>query len=148
MRWSGWLIGEFWRTTRASGIGGFRPGSGAAALYAFLFVVFLCIGTALVLFGIDLGTADRWIDRQTGWIEAIANVAMRVLFALVFLACALVVLMALFQRVSRALAWGRSLTGRGARRQIAKQQSKDRIGWGVTVFALIIGYFAAFGAFF
>lgn len=149
MRWITGLLGGLWRISRASwaDVGhGLRPGSGASTLYVFLFLVFLIIGGVLMLLGVSLNDADRWIDAQGSWLDRLASVMLRIVFALVLLLCAGMV----------AIGLGARLPGRGARSRVAGEechggsgqlQGGGRIGWGAMALALLCGYFAAIGAF-
>ena len=124
-RWIGGLIAGLWRLARSGWAGGdlgLRYGSGSAALYTFLFLVFFLIGLVLVLLGFDLGDVDRWLEANGGWIEAIADLAFRAV-------CLGVLLLCLFMIGSAILA----------------RKSPDRPGFGCALLALVVGYFAWFG---
>ena len=124
-RWIGRLVSGFWSFSRASHVDvgmGLRPGSGASALYIFLFLVFFLIGLVLVLLGFDLGEVDNWIDAQGGWLDAVGTVLFRIV-------CGLVVLL------SVVTVWG----------AIFNRKDPNRPGLGCAIGAIIIGYFAWFG---
>lgn len=106
-----------------------RPRSGASALYLFLFLLFAIVALILMALGIDLDTADRWIDAQGGWLDALGTALFRLLCGLVLLCCAGVVLGGLWQMVSRS------------------DKKEDRLGCLPMGIAAVIGYFAWFGVF-
>jgi len=125
LRWIGGLIAGLWRFSRGGWMGGdlgLRFGSGSAALYTFLFLIFFLIGLALVLLGFNLGDVDLWLDAQSGWIEAIADFLFRAVCAGILLLCLFMIGGAIFDR-----------------------RNPDRPGWGCAFVALIVGYFAWFG---
>jgi hypothetical protein len=124
-RWIGWLIGALWRFSRRSWLDtglGLRPRSGASALVLFLFLIFFLIGALLMLLGVDLAEADRWIDAQGGWLDAVGSLLFR-------LACGLVILLCLF-------------TIGGA---LFDRDNPQRPGLGCAALAVLAGYFAWFG---
>lgn len=144
MRWMTEALGVLWRIARGSRVDvglGLRPGSGASALYLFLFLVFLLAGLVLVLLGVDLDDADRWLDRQAGWLDLLGGLALRTVFGLVLLACAGVLVDGIWSR----LAAGRT-QGATARRHL-RRGGTERTGWGGMIVAVVLGYFAAIGAF-
>ena len=101
---------------------GLRFGSGAAALYTFLFLVFFLIGVVLVLLGFNLGNIDLWLEAHGGWIAAIGSLLFRAVCALVLLLCLFMIGGALFDR-----------------------RNPERPGLGCAILALVVGYFAWFG---
>ena len=101
---------------------GLRFGSGSAALYTFPFLIFFLIGLALILLGFDLRDVDRWLEGQSGWIEAIADFLFRAVCTGIFLLCLFMIGGAIFDR-----------------------RNPDRPGLGCAFLALIVGYFAWFG---
>ena len=101
---------------------GLRFGSGAAALYTFLFLIFFLIGLALVLLGFDLGDVDRWLEAHGGWIEAVADLLFRAVCAGILLLCLFMIGGAIFDR-----------------------RNPERPGLGCAFLALIVAYFAWFG---
>jgi uncharacterized BrkB/YihY/UPF0761 family membrane protein len=124
-RWLALLIGALWRFSRSSWIDvgmGLRPRSGASGLVLFLFLIFFLIGLVLVLFGVDLGDLDRWLEAHADTIDAVASFLFRALSGLVLLACALTFAFALLDR-----------------------RNPDRPGCGCLLAAAAIGYFAWFG---
>jgi len=105
-----------------------RPFRGAAALYLFLFLVFFVIGAVVLLLGYGLGDADRWFDRQAGWIEIVATLAFRGVCALALLLCVGTI--------------GVGIVGRLAP---PREGEDGPPGWGAMFAALVVGYFAWFG---
>lgn len=101
---------------------GLRPGSGASALFVFLFLIFFLIGLMLVLFGFDLADVDTWIDAQGGWLDAVGTLLFRIV-------CGLVVLLSI------VTVWG----------AIFDRKDANRPGIGCAIGAIILGYFAWFG---
>lgn len=131
-RFIGRFIRGLWAISRASWVSitpELRPRSGASALYLFLFLVFAIVALILLALGIDLDTADRWIDAQGGWLDALGTALFRLLCGVVLLCSAGVVLGGLWQAVFR----------RG------KTKEEDRIGCLAIGVAAVIGYFAWFG---
>jgi hypothetical protein len=125
LRWIGSLFGGLWRFSRGGWMGGdlgLRFGSGAAALYTFLFLIFFLVGLVLVLLGFDLGDVDRWLEAHGGWISAIGNLLFRAVCALVLLLCLFMIGGAPFDR-----------------------RNPERPGLGCAILAAILGYFAWFG---
>ena len=123
----GRFISGLWAFSRSGWMGsdlGLRFGSGAAALYTFLFLLLFLIGLALVLLGFDLGDVDRWLDAQSGWIDAIASLMFRAVCAGILLLCLFMIGSATFGR-----------------------RNPGRPGLGCAFLALIVGYFAWFGIF-
>ncbi|MCW5748655.1 MAG: hypothetical protein KIT36_20870 [Alphaproteobacteria bacterium] len=151
MRWIAGLLGGLWRISRASWVDvgeGLRPGSGASALYLFLFLVFLVVAGVLMLLGIDLDAADRWIDSQASWLDLLGSVVLRLVFFLILLACTLTVATGFYQRLPGRGARQPAARGKRNRRQMNDApQGEGRIGWGAMVLAVILGYFAAIGTF-
>lgn len=129
MGWIGRYIGALWRIARGSHVEvhpDLRQGSGASALYLFLLLLFGSIAVVLVLLGINLNDVDRWLDAQGSWIEAVGSILFRLLCAIILFFCAFGVLGGLWQRTR-------------------PKGEEDRIGWGMMLFALVLGYFAWFG---
>lgn len=123
--WIGRLIAGLWGFSRRSWIDvglGLRPRSGASALVLFLFLVFFLVGLVLVLLGIELEDADRWLEAQGGWLVAAGTLLFRGLSGLLLLICAFAVVGGIFGR-----------------------NQPDRPGPGCIIGALIVGYFAWFG---
>ena len=63
---------------------------------------------------------------QGSWIEAVGSILFRLLCAIILFFCAFGVLGGLWQRTR-------------------PKGEEDRIGWGMMLFALVLGYFAWFG---
>ncbi len=125
LRWIGGLIAGLWGLARGGWMGGdlgLRFGSGSAALYTFLFLIFFLVGLVLVLLGFDLGDVDRWLEAQSGWIETVADFLFRAVCAAVLLLCLFMIGDAIFGR-----------------------RGPNRTGYGCAFVALILGYFAWFG---
>lgn len=124
-RWIAGLVAGLWRFSRRSWVDvgrGLRPGSRASGLFLFLFLIFFLIGLVLVLLGSDLADVDRWLDAQSGWLDALGSLLFRAACGLTLLFCVLYVGSALYD-------W------KGA----------DRPGCGCLIGAVVIGYFAWFG---
>lgn len=128
----GRFIRGLWAISRASWVSitpELRPRSPASALYLFLFLVIAIIGLILMALGIDLDTADRWIDAQGGWLDAIGTALFRIVCGLVLLCCVGLVQGGLWQAVF----------------QRGKGSKDDRIACLAIGVAAVIGYFAWFG---
>lgn len=133
MRWLTTPIRFLWDLAQRSSVSidpGLRPRSGASALLLFFFLVFFVVGLILHLLGADLAAADRWLDAQGGWLDALGTLAFRALSGLIFLACVAMV--------------GAGLVGfgGGSRRRGGDDEGIGLVGIGV---AAVIGYFAWFG---
>lgn len=101
LTWIPRLIAFLWSFSRRSWIDvgmGLRPRSGASALVLFLFLIFFIVGLLLVMLGFNLGDVDRWIDAQSGWLDAVGTFLFRAICGLVLLLCAFMVWSALFDR--------------------------------------------------
>ena len=125
LRWLGRFISGLWGFSRSGWMGGdlgLRFGSGAAALYTFLFLILFLIGLVLVLLGFDLGDVDRWLEANGGWIEAVGDLLFRAVCAVILLLCLFMIGSAIFAR-----------------------RSPDKPGFGCAILALIVAYFAWFG---
>jgi hypothetical protein len=126
-RWIAGLIGALWRFSRRSWIDtgtGLRPRSGASAPYLFLFLIFFLAGLVLLLFGINIGSLDAWIDIHAAGIDSVASFLFRVVCGLVILLCLFMVGGAIFDR-----------------------KNPERPGVGCVLVALLVAYFAWFGVF-
>jgi hypothetical protein len=125
LTWIPRLIAFLWGFYRRAWVDvgmGLRPRSGASALVLFLVLIFFLIGLVLMLLGIDLGAADRWLDAQGGWLDSAGILLFRAISGLILLVCAVAVLGALFDR-----------------------KNPKRPGIGCVIAALAVGYFAWFG---
>ena len=135
MRWIGIFVSWLWRISRASWVtvdDNLRPSSGASALYLFLFLIFAIIGAILLLLGIDLDTADRWIDAQGGWLDALGSLLFRIVCALVMITAAIIAVAGTWQRLISP-------------RHGADGKPVDTFGWGAIFVAALVGYFSWFG---
>jgi hypothetical protein len=124
-RWIASLVGALWRFSRRAWIDvgmGLRPRSGSSALVLFLFLVFFLIGLVLMLLGFSLGDLDRWLEAQSGPIDAVASFLFRALCGFVLLLCLLAFAFALLDR-----------------------DNPERPGCGCLLAAAAVGYFAWFG---
>lgn len=124
-RWIAWLIGALWRFSRRSWIDtgiGLRPRSGASALYLFLFLIFFLIGLILLLFGVNIGSLDAWIDAHAVRIDSVASFLFRMVCGLVILLCLFTIGGAIFDR-----------------------KNPERPGIGCALVAVLVAYFAWFG---
>jgi hypothetical protein len=130
----------FSRGLRVEGGPGLRPGSGAATLWTFLFLVFLLVGLVLLALGFDLDEVDRWIDRRVDWFDLAGTILFKGLLAAVLLFCVLLGGFALYARIDVMLCGLRRLAG--SRRPAAPD---DAPGWGSLLVSVVIGYFAAAG---
>jgi hypothetical protein len=120
----GWLAGLLRGIDTGTGL---RPGSRASALYVFLFLAFCLIGGALVLLGFDLDAVDRWLDARTDLLDAIGTLIFKAVLAVVLLLlCALTM-------------------GGGLYQLVRPPRNGDRIGWGMMIATLVIGYFCWIG---
>ena len=130
MRWIGWFWGALWRFSRRTWVSvnpDLRPRSPVSGLYLFLFLLFFIIGLILVLFGVDLNKLDVWLDAQGGWLDAVGSVLFRALCGFILLMCAVAIVGGVCQRV------------------IPSMKGEDRIGIGMMIGAVLVGYFAWFG---
>ena len=129
MGWIGRFFGTLWQIARGSHFKvhpDLRQGSAVSALYLFMWMVFGIVGVILVLLGFDLGDVDLWLDAQGGWLDILGKWILRLIWGGVLLACAAMVVGGLWQRTR-------------------PKGEEDRIGWGVMLAALVLGYFAWFG---
>ncbi|MGN6818918.1 MAG: hypothetical protein ACTHJR_09615 [Sphingomonas sp.] len=88
MRFVARFFGFLWRVSRGGALGGdvgLRIGSGAAALYTFLWLVFLVVAIVLVVLGFDLEAVDRWLGAHTNWFELIGDILWRAFCGLIVL---------------------------------------------------------------
>jgi hypothetical protein len=137
MRWIGGFIRGLWQFSRTSWVSvdaNLRPRSGASALYLFLFLVFAVVGAILLPLGIDLDTADHWIDAQGGWLDAAGSLIFRMV-------CAIILVIAAFMVVAGS--WQRLIAPRHGEDDVPS----DKLGWGAIAAAAFVGYFAWFGVF-
>lgn len=94
MRYVAKFFGFLWRMSRGGALGddlGLRIGSGAAALYTFLWLVFLVVAIVLVTMGFDLEAVDRWLNAHTSWFELIGDLLWRGFCGLVLFLCGLTI---------------------------------------------------------
>jgi hypothetical protein len=141
VRWL-WQVSALIRYPFDSGL---RTGSRVAGFYMFLVLLLLVIGIVLTALGADLDTVDRWLDANGGWIEALASLALKAFWALVFLFSLAAAVMQLFEL-------GRAIFGpRGADLDLpAGQQAEEDppgplgLGCGILV-AVVAAYFSWFG---
>lgn len=148
LRWLTAPIRGLWAISRGSWVdvgGGLRPGSGASALYLFLFLLFCLIGGVLVALGFDLDHVDAWLDGHSNWFELAGAIAFKGLLALALLFSVLIVGAGLHARIGGlARRTARRHTGRQAPGYATEGQTEtDGFGWGAIIIAVIIGYFAA-----
>jgi hypothetical protein len=144
--WIGSLIRGLWGFARASHIdpgNGLRPGSGAAAIYLFLVLVFGVIGLVLVGLGFDLDEVDAWLARQGGWLDAAGSLAFKALLAGLLLVALLLVGGGLHGSWRRLIG-GRGPGARGAKGRAAEAEAAE-MGPGSVLAGLVLGYFAAVG---
>ena len=130
MRWMGWFISALWRFSRRTWVSvneDLRPRSPVSGLYLFLFLLFFIIGLVLMLLGVNLGSLDRWLDSHAGSIDAVGSVLFRALCGFILLMCGVVVVGGVCQRV------------------VPSMKGEDRIGIGMMIGAVPVGYFAWFG---
>ena len=94
MRFIAGFFGFLWRLSRGGALGGdlgLRIGSGAAALYTFLWFVFLVVAIVLVAMGFDLEAVDRWLDAHTSWFELVGDLLWRAFCGMVLFLCGLTI---------------------------------------------------------
>jgi hypothetical protein len=99
----GRVIAWLWAFSRRSWIDtgiGLRPRSGASALVLFLFLILFPIGLVLVLLGFDFGDVDAWLERQSGWLDAVGTLLFRGIAGFTLLMCVLLVVSAVVDRKS------------------------------------------------
>ncbi len=151
--WITTLLRGIWAVSRGSWVdvgNGLRPGSGASALYLFLFLLFCLIGGVLLLLGFDLGRVDAWLDAQGSVFELAGTIAFKAMLGLILLISVLVGAAGLYGRLSALLGLRRrDPLGRRARARAPRNSSAeaDGLGWGAIFVALITGYFSAVGLF-
>lgn len=109
----------------------FRPQSGAAQLVGGLGAVFFVIGLVLVLFGVDLDSVDRWIDRHGGALNAVGNALFRMVCFVLMLVGVLLAAMPVLHRTTER----------------TSVPPAERAGVGTLLFGLLLAYFSWFGAF-
>lgn len=129
------LLGGLWAFSKTTSLGvvpGLRAGSGASALAGFLFLVFFLVGGVALLLGYDLNTVDRWLDRQTNWLDALGSLLFRLLCGAILLLCVAGVAGGVYQKIAGG-------------KPRSPDEERDAIGWGGIVTCAVIGYFAWFG---
>ena len=104
----------------------FRPGTNAAAVMMFIFLLFFVLGIALVAMGFDLNEVELWFERQESWMDAVATILFRGF-------CLIVVLIGVWTVIG------------GVLQRTPLLPDEDRIGWGQMALAIVISYFAWFG---
>lgn len=148
MRWLTAPLGFLWAIARQSWVAVdplLRPRSGSSALLLFLVMVFGLVAIILRLLGIDLIDADRWLDAQSGWIEAVASLAFRGLCGLIFFACVVTVGAASVQRVMHLGGKERRRSGLHAGGRPGNADKTGNIGCFAVGSATVLGYFTWFG---
>ena len=144
----GWVSAPFrslWAICRGSWVdvgGGLRPGSGASALYLFLFLVFCLAGAVLLALGFDLERVDLWLDGHQTWFELAGAIAFKAVLAVVSLACLVIAAAGVHARLG-AMLRPALRRGGGAPAEGARAARPDTFGWGAISLALVVGYFAA-----
>jgi hypothetical protein len=147
------FISGIWSLSRAIAIGeGNISDLGGATLYIFLCIIFLVVAVVLMLLGIDLDTADLWLDAHADWFKWAGMIAIKGFCAAVLFFCLLAIGMKIYQSVQRLVRPRTQIKRRAPRRgptQIdcppVDAEGDQRIGWGGVIFAVIIGYFAYVG---
>ena len=158
MRAIGAFFRWLWETARIGSLfgaagSGLRPGSGAAQLYTFLFLVFFIIGLVLVVLGFDLAKVDIWLDSKAGWFDWIGTIVFKIVLAVILLGCVLTFGAGATQHAA-------ALTGRARRGRIDEAQmdrprgtqvdaggeaGDGRVGCGMMLLVLVVGYFCWVG---
>jgi hypothetical protein len=129
-----WLLRPFaflWELARASRSQispDLRAGSGASAITIFFFLVFFVVGAILMVLGVDLDDADRWIDAQTGWLDWIGSRLFNLLGFVILLLSVVVFGGGLWQRL-----FGGDAPQSG--------EEDGRLGLGCILFAPVAGWF-------
>src|SRR5688500_14681070 len=101
---------------------GLRPHSRASGLVLFLFLIFFLLGLVLMLFGVNLGDLDRWLETHAVLLDTVGTWLFRAACGLFLLICGLTIIGGLVDR-----------------------SNPDRPGIGCMIAAVIAGYFAWFG---
>jgi len=108
----GW-IGGLWRLTARMG---------PAGPWLFLTAMLFLFALGATLLGFELGDIDRWLEAQSGWLDAVFSLLFQAVCGLVLLLCVGAFIAFLFDR-----------------------KNPDRPGVGSLLLALVVGYFAWFG---
>ena len=94
MRFVARFFGFLWRMSRGGALGGdlgLRIGSGGAALYTFLWLVFLVVAIVLVVMGFDLEAVDRWLNAHSSWFELVGDILWRAFCGVIVFLCGLTI---------------------------------------------------------
>lgn len=147
MRFITGFFGFLWRLSRHGMLGsdvGARWGSGQAALYTFLWLIFLVVAIMLVAMGFDLEAVDRWLGARAGTFDHIGDILFRIFFGFVLAMCGLTI----WVLAGEIRAPGRPAVGKTKRGEEDEggdgQRHIVRRGLGILV-ALAIGWFAWMG---
>ncbi|WP_293991582.1 hypothetical protein [Sphingomonas sp.] len=70
---------------------GLRWGSGQAALFTFLWLLFFVAAIVLVVMGFDLEAVDRWLNARAGLFDHIGDILFRIFFGFVLAMCGLTI---------------------------------------------------------
>lgn len=141
------LIGGLWRLAMQirSPLGSdLRRGSAAAGLYTFLFLLFALVAVIARSLGISLESIDRWIEYNSGWIEALGDLLFRVVCTVAFLMSAAICLTTL-AGVFQALRGPGSPLEASTREESADEAAEEigPLGRGCGfLIALTVSYFA------
>ncbi len=109
----------------------FGPQAGVARLLGGLGAMFFVIGLVLVVFGVDLDSVDRFIERHGGLLNAIGSAVFRVFcFGLLLVGLLLAAMPVLHRTIDRK-----------------STPPAERAGVGSLIGGLLLAYFAWFGVF-
>lgn len=109
----------------------FGPQAGVARLLGGLGAVFFVIGLVLVVFGVDLDSVDRWIERHGGLLDAVGSAVFGVFcFGVLLIGLLLAAMPVLHRTLDRE-----------------STPPAERAGVGSLLGGLLLAYFAWFGAF-
>jgi hypothetical protein len=148
------LIRGIWTLSRTIAIGeGSISDLGEATLYIFLCIIFGIAAVVLLLFGINLDTADRWLDAHSAWFVWAFIIAFKGVMAFVFFLCVVAIGLWIYGGVRRLVHPRKPIKTRVSRRGRRPKQTEDqpvdsddgqRVGWVGAICAFVIGYFAYF----